>query len=186
MTEPLIKVLETPNPDAHMFRVNEMLIPSGTVEFKKGDPLGNSPLASQILTIPNIELILIAPRFITVRKKDTVQWDGLADMITDALKNFLDSGDMAVFETPNAESDEDLTELEQKVLQLLNDDVRPAIAMDGGDFIYHGIEDGIVQIELIGACGSCPSSTATLYNGIQNLIMEEYPEIKGINQIFNS
>ena len=186
MTEPLIDILETPNPDAYMFRINEMLIPSGTHEFKQGDPIDHSPLASTILKIPSIELILIAPRFITVRKSEQAQWPGLKQRIYEALKMFLESGEMAVFEQLSNSDYESFSDFERQILELLNEEVRPAIAMDGGDFIYHGVSQGIVKIELIGACGSCPSSTATLYNGIQSLLMEEFPQLKGIEQIHST
>ena len=186
MTEPLIQILETPNPDAYMFRINEMLIPSGTHEFKQGDPIDLSPLASVILAIPSIELILIAPRFITVRKHTDATWQDLKQRVTQALELFLNSGEMAVFEQPKTAAHTNLTELERQVLELLNEEVRPAIAMDGGDFVYHGISEGIVKIELIGACGSCPSSTATLHNGIQNLLIEEFPQLKGVEQVHSS
>ena len=160
-----------------------MLIPSGTHEFKRDDPLDDAPLASALLRIQSIELILIAPNFITVRKTPEAEWHDLTPKVVEALETFLESGEMAVFERCGTTSSKNLTELEQRVLELLNEEVRPAIAMDGGDFIYHGISEGLVQIELIGACGSCPSSTATLYNGIQNLLMEEFPNLKGVEQI---
>ena len=91
---------------------------------------------------------------------------------------------MAVIETdPKDKAPVNRSELELKILELLNEDVRPAIAQDGGDLIFHGLEDGIVKLELIGACGTCPSSTATLHFGIQNLLMEEFDEVKGVEQV---
>ena len=183
MSSPIIDVLETPNPDAYMFRVHEALIPSGTHEFKKGDELSTSPLAERLLTLQSIELILIAPRFITIRKDPDVAWTPLADEASKQIRIFLESGDMAVFEESTSINIEDLPEVEQKIVTLLNEEIRPAIAQDGGDLIYHGFQDGFVQIELIGACGTCPSSTATLYHGIQNLLKEEVPEVKGVQQL---
>jgi NFU1 iron-sulfur cluster scaffold homolog, mitochondrial len=179
-----INVQETPNPDAYMFQVSKALLPSGTHEFKKGDDLSLSPLAKLLLEQAGIELILIAPRFVTIRKSPEVAWFPLADQATEALRGFLQSGEAAVKETASAPVNlEDISELERQILELLDEEIRPAIAMDGGDLIYHGFQDGIVKIQLTGACGTCPSSTATLYYGVQNLLMEEIPEVKGVEQI---
>ena len=92
---------------------------------------------------------------------------------------------MAVFETPQPEnlSTEARSEVEQKILELLEEEVRPALAQDGGDVVFRGFTDGIVQLELIGACGTCPSSTATLKHGIQNLLVEEIPEVLAVESV---
>ena len=183
MSPSVVDILETPNPDAYMFRVHETLIPSGTHEFKQGDELSNSPLAEKLFVLNNIELILIAPRFITIRKKTDVAWHPLAEEAVEILTHFLESGEMAVFEQSSSINLEQLPEVERRIVTLLNDEIRPAIAQDGGDLIYHGFKNGLVQIELIGACGTCPSSTATLYHGIQNLLKEEIPEVQGVEQL---
>ena len=138
--------------------------------------------SSIIFTI--VELLLIAPRFVTVRKKPTDNWMPLANRVSEKLLQFLNSGELAVFEDTNPISEPEITsEVERQILALLNEEVRPAIAQDGGDLVYHGFEDGIVKLQLIGACGSCPSSTATLQYGIQNLLVEEIPEVQGVEQV---
>ena len=182
-----VRIVQTPNPDAFMFRVNETLVPNGTYEYFKGDNVDDSPLAQRLLPIDDVELILIAPRFITVRKDPTADWEDLFKPILTEIGAFMDSGEMAVIEneTNAPVSHEDLTELEQQILKLLDEDVRPAIAQDGGDLVFHGFEDGMVKLELIGACGTCPSSTATLHFGIQNLLMEEFDEVEGVEQILS-
>ena len=185
MNNEIIKVVPTPNPDAYMFRVNETLIPTGTYEFLKGDNTDNSPLAEVLLPLEGVELLLIAPRFITVRKNPDIGWMPLANRISEKLLIFLNRGEVAIIEetAPLNPYPENATEVERKIIDLLNDEVRPAIAQDGGDLVYHGFQDGIVKLELIGACGSCPSSTATLQYGIQNLLVEEIPEVLGVEQI---
>ena len=183
MSEATIRVVETPNPDAYLFRVTETLVGSGTFEFLKGSDTSDAPLAERILCIDGVELILIAPRFITVRKLTEASWDPLASVVASTLNEFLLSGEMAVIEQA-ALSPEAASELEAQVIEILNEDIRPAIAQDGGDVVCHGIENGIVKLELIGACGTCPSSTATLQYGIQSLLMEEFPDdILGVEQI---
>ena len=179
----MITATPTPNPDAYVFQVQETLIPSGTHEFFSGADTTHSPLATLLLKLDAIELVMIAPRFITVRKYPDFEWSSLADQVENLLEKFLAAGEMAVLETEEAKQELEYSDVEAKILNVLNNEVRPAIAQDGGDFIYHGFEDGIVKIELIGACGTCPSSTATLYYGIQNLLMEEVPEVVGIEKI---
>jgi Fe-S cluster biogenesis protein NfuA len=179
----MITVTPTPNPDAYVFQVQETLIPSGTHEFFANSDTSHSLLATKLLTLDAIELIMIAPRFITVRKFPESSWSSLADQVETILEESLKSGELAVSETEETKEHLVTSDVEAKILSILQSEVRPAIAQDGGDFIYHGFENGIVKLELIGACGTCPSSTATLHYGIQNLLMEEVPEVTGVEQI---
>ena len=178
-----IRITQTPNPDAYMFHVTEALIPSGTHEFYANADTSQSPLAELILKHDGVELLLIASRFITVRKYKESSWDTLLESVSTSLSSFLDSGEMAVFESTQDAPQAELGPVEEQILALLDEEVRPAIAQDGGDVVYHGFVDGIVKLELIGACGTCPSSTATLKYGIQNLLMEEIPEVTGVEQV---
>ena len=181
----MIRITPTPNPDAFLFQVQETLIPSGTYEFYHDQNLSSSPLAESILEIEGLELLMIAPRFITVRKFSDEDWDELLDDITETFEEFLQSGQMAVIESEQKVTEQANSEVERQILDILQEEVRPAIAQDGGDFIYHGFENGIVKLELIGACGTCPSSPQTLHVGIENHLMSEIPEVKGIEQIFS-
>ena len=179
----MITITPTPNPDAYVFQVQETLIPSGTHEFFANTDTSHSILATELLKIDDIELIMIAPRFITVRKFPESSWSALAEQVETILEEFLKSGELAVSETEETKEHLVTSDVEAKILSILQSEVRPAIAQDGGDFIYHGFENGIVKLELIGACGTCPSSTATLHYGIQNLLMEEVSEVTGVEQI---
>ena len=173
MSESLVRVIETPNPDAYMFRVQETLVPSGTHGFKKGDNTEHSPLATQLLAFEEVELILIAPRFITVRKSPDHAWIPLASRISESVVQFLHSGDMALFEKKDEESGREYSEIEKQILRILDEEIRPAVAQDGGDVVFHGFDDGVVKLQLIGACGTCPSSTYTLQGYIENYLREE-------------
>ena len=183
MSESLVKVVPTPNPDALMFRVFETLVSSGTYEYTKEDNTIDSPLAERILSLDNVELILIAPRFITVRKSSESDWSPLTSRISQRIVSFLNSGEMAVIEKDQQQGKDPASEIERRIMFVLDEEVRPAIAQDGGDVIFHGYNDGIVTLELIGACGTCPSSTATLQYGIQNLLIEEIPEVHAVESI---
>ncbi|MCB9777458.1 MAG: NifU family protein [Alphaproteobacteria bacterium] len=176
----------TPNPDAIMFRVAEALVPTGTFEFADAAVAGrDSPLAARLLALGQVELVLIAPRFVTVRKHAHADWPSLVPRVKTAIRQFLVSGEMAVFDA--AVGDEvkgDIGEIEARIIELLDEEIRPAIAQDGGDCTFEGFEDGVVKLRMIGACGTCPSSTATLKMGIEALLTEEIPEVKSVEQVF--
>lgn len=178
-----VRITTTPNPDAYMFHVTETLIPSGTFEFYADSEKSHAPLAERLFENEGIELVLIASRFITIRKHKEVDWEPLADDVYEALLSFLDSGEMAVYEVAEKQEQAPLGPVEEQILSILDSEVRPAIAQDGGDFIYHGFKNGVVLLELIGACGTCPSSMSTLKYGIQNLLMEEIPEVTSVEQV---
>ncbi|RME26040.1 MAG: NifU family protein [Deltaproteobacteria bacterium] len=179
-----IHSVPTPNPDALMFRVEEALVPTGTFEYSDAARAADeSPLAHALLSIGNIELVLIAPRFVTVRKEPRARWPDLVPRIKRTLREFIWSGEMAVFDVAVDASPPDRSEVEQRIIALLDEEIRPAIAQDGGDVTYMGFVDGVVQLRMIGACGTCPSSTATLKMGIEALLCEEIPEVRGVEQV---
>lgn len=177
-----IDTLPTPNPEALMFRVGETLVPSGTFEYRDAARAGDAPLARRIFDIPGVTLVLVAPRFVTVQKDPELSWPELVPQIKAAIRDFLDSGDMAV---PDDELDRgrSLDPVERKVVELLDEFIRPAVAQDGGDILYRGMEDGYVLLKLIGSCHSCPSSTATLQQGVERMLLEEVPEVRGVRQV---
>lgn len=186
-----ISSVPTPNPDALMFRVDEALVPGGTWEYT--DPAraaADAPLAARLLEIDGVELVLIAPRFVTVRKAEASRWPEVVPQVKRALREFIWSGEMAVFDTAAGKAwaggegaPGGLSEVEKRILALLEDEIRPALAQDGGDVTYVGFERGIVMLRMIGACGTCPSSTATLRMGIEALLKEEIPEVEGVEQV---
>lgn len=183
MTSPhTIDTMPTPNPDALMFKVPETLIPVGTYEFKSAAHASDAPLPRRIFDIAGVVSVLVAPRFVTVNKEPDSPWPLLVPSVKDAIRDFLDSGDMAVPED-GMPLDVPVDELSRKVLALLDEFIRPAIAQDGGDIVFHGIEDGVVLVKLIGSCGTCPSSTATLAMGVERMLLEELPELRGVRQV---
>ena len=167
-----------------MFRVQEVLVPMGTFEYKRGDETTDAPLARALMALDDIELILIAPRFVTVRKHADSRWTELEASVETALSDFLESGEMAVFEPPQpAKTTGEYSELEKQILELLDEEIRPAIAQDGGDVSFEGFEDGVVYLRLIGSCGTCPSSVTTLKMGIERLLVEEIPEVTSVENV---
>ncbi len=180
---PTIQTLPTPNPDALMFRLEETLVPAGTFEYQdRAVAERESPLAARLLSEEGVQRVLVAPRFVTVRKDPDARWAELAARVKLALKDFLLSGDMAVLELGEAPAAA-LTATEARILELLDEEIRPALAQDGGDVEYVGFVDGVVHLRMTGACGSCPSSVATLKNGIEALLREELPEVLAVEQV---
>ena len=175
-------VVPTPNPDAFMFKVEEALVHTGTFEGKRGEDLSRLPLAEAILRHTGTDLVLIAPRFITVRKRPEADWMTLRPTLVREIISFIDSGEMAVLEEASHSVPVPQNQIETRILELINEEIRPAIAQDGGDLEYLGFTDGVVTIRLIGACGSCPSAMSTLKMGIERLLVEEIEEVLSVVQ----
>ena len=179
-----VTIVPTPNPDALMFRVQEILVPMGTFEYKRGDDTTDAPLAHALMAFDDIELILIAPRFVTGRKHTDSRWSELELDVETALIDFLGSGEMAVFESLEAAPNHDeYSEIDRQILELLDEEIRPAIAQDGGDVAFEGFKDGVVYLRLEGSCGTCPSSVTTLKMGIERLLVEEIEAVTRVESV---
>jgi NFU1 iron-sulfur cluster scaffold homolog, mitochondrial len=179
-----VTVEATPNHDARMFRVQTTLVPDGTFAYASIAQAADAPLAQALLALPGVNLLMVAPHFVTVRKEPDAAWESVQPLVTTALGQFLRSGDMAVLPGPevlNAELAH--SHLERLVLKVLDEDIRPALAMDGGDLEFEGIVDNIVRVRLIGACETCPSSGSTLRFGIERMLLEEFPELRGVEEV---
>jgi NFU1 iron-sulfur cluster scaffold homolog, mitochondrial len=180
-----VRTVPTPNPNALMFRVDETLVPTGTFEYHTVDEAKGSPLAQLLLQVGGVDVVLVAPRFVTVTKKTDVPWPDVVPTVKDRIRSFLLSGEMAVLDDGSEPAaGPELGEIEQRIMHLIDEEIRPSIAMDGGDITFMGFVDGIVHLRLIGACGSCPSSTTTLKMGIERMLCEEVPEVRGVEQVF--
>ncbi|MDP2313264.1 MAG: NifU family protein [Pseudomonadota bacterium] len=181
-TPAVVDTLPTPNPDALMFKLQETLVPSGTFEYRTAGQASDAPLARRLFDLAGVTSVLIAPRFVTVNKDPLLTWPELVPQVKAAIRDFLESGDMAVPET-ELDLGQYSDPVERKVVSILDEFIRPAVAQDGGDIIYRGMEDGIVLLKLIGSCNSCPSSTVTLAQGVERMLLEEVPEVRGVRQV---
>lgn len=177
-----IDTLPTPNPDALMFKLQETLVPTGTFEYRSAGQASDAPLPRRLFDLSGITSVLVAPRFVTVNKDPALSWPELVPQIKAAIRDFLDSGDMAVPDT-DLDYGHITDPIERNVIQLLDEFIRPAVAQDGGDILFRGIDDGVVLVKLIGSCSSCPSSTATLAMGVERMLLEEIPEVRGVRQV---
>ena len=128
-------------------------------------------------------MILLSKDFLSVNKYDNVSWDEIKHIIISLINDYYSSGKEFVIDKDLLESNEDLGELEKKIVKLLDQKIRPAVAKDGGDIKFKEFKDGIVKVELQGSCSGCPSSTMTLKQGVQNLLCHYLPEVKGVEAV---
>ncbi len=184
----------TPNPNTMKFVANKYILISGdSVEFKsKADAKGYSPLAEELFNFPFVNAVFLASNFITIAKTDNVSWDFIAMELREFVRNWIAEGkDILVMMPPvqakqvSSDSDKPVkvfepSEYDDAIRSLLDEYVRPAVEGDGGAIDFVGYEDGIVTVALRGACSGCPSSTATLKGGIENLLKQHLPDVKEV------
>jgi Fe-S cluster biogenesis protein NfuA len=167
-----------PNPNSLKFVVNEMLVPDGmSFDFPSVDSADNAPLAKELFAYPFVDRVFYMSNFITVTKKEGVEWLEIQGTIKEHIKNFLESGKfiIEVNEPEMAPAGEE-TEAVKKIKTILEEYIRPAVEQDGGAITYHSFQDGIVKVRLQGSCSGCPSSMVTLKAGIENLFKRMMPD----------
>lgn len=174
----------TPNPNSLKFIVSKTLLPLGTVYFSDREKAEGSPLAEALFKIDSVQEILIGTDFITLTKKEEAEWEPIVPDIFHAMKNQLQQGGILVREDllPKP-SEKSASEIEQRIIDVLDQEIRPAVARDGGDILFGGYEDGVVKLFLQGACSSCPSSIMTLKMGVENRLKQLIPEIREVVQV---
>ena len=175
----------TPNPATLKFIVDRVLLPQGTADFPSAeDAAGKSKLAERLFKYPFVQGIFIGRNFITVTKDEGSKWEDVIPVIKEDLGAYLHSGEPIVegVETVSIEEDDD--ETVKKIKTILDEQVRPAVAMDGGDIIYEGFDAGVLRLRLQGSCSGCPSSTVTLKQGIESLMKRMFPnEISSVEGV---
>ncbi|XP_074063963.1 NFU1 iron-sulfur cluster scaffold homolog, mitochondrial isoform X1 [Macrotis lagotis] len=181
-----IQTQDTPNPNSLKFIPGKPVLVSQTMDFPTPATAYRSPLARQLFRIEGVKSVFLGPDFITVTKEsEDLDWNLLKPDIYATIMDFFASGLPIVNE--ETLSTETVTEEDDEVVamikELLDTRIRPTVQEDGGDVIYKGFEDGIVQLKLQGSCTSCPSSIITLKNGIQNMLQFYIPEVEGVEQV---
>ncbi len=192
----------TPNPATMKFVADRLLLSEGEPPVEYTDPetaQGSSSLAAQLFQFPFVSGVFISGNFVSVTKTDAVDWDMVGMEIREFIRDFLvnnkeavekrpaneenpggkDAGDEPKAPTPTPGT-EPQTEDEQKIVDLLEEYVKPAVEGDGGAIQFHSFQDGIVTVTLKGACSGCPSSTVTLKNGIETLLKQYMPEVRSV------
>jgi len=178
-----IDTLPTPNPDALMFKVGRDLVEKGTFEYPDRASARHSPLPRLLFGLDGVEQILVTSQYVTVNKSGHYEWPDLVPAIKGLIREHLSTGEVAVAPKEETKTSHD-SELAQQISDLIDAQIRPAVAMDGGDIQFVRLSpDNIVEVRLIGACSTCPSATATLAMGVETLIMDEFPEVIGVEQV---
>ena len=186
MTAPKIDIWAeiTPNPHTLKFNVSKALLPSGTINFTDKERAKGSLLASELFAIENVLGVMIGPTFVTVTKAPAADWQVMVEPVTKKIKELLASGKelfSLAAQTMHATGNE--SEIEQRIKDILDTEIRPAVAMDGGDITFYSYENGVVTLHLQGACSSCPSSIMTLKMGVENRLKQAVPEVKEVVQV---
>jgi Fe-S cluster biogenesis protein NfuA len=178
-----IQTETTPNPATLKFLPGQEVMSHGTANFADVSAAERSPLATRIFGVEGVTGVFFGSDFVTVTK-GAVDWNDIKPAVLGAIMDHFTSGEPIV--SASEETSEDETDDDGVVMQikeLLETRVRPAVAQDGGDIIFHGFEDGIVHLEMHGACAGCPSSTMTLKHGIENMLRHYIPEVMEVRAI---
>ena len=183
-----IQTEETPNPATLKFLPGLVVMPMGTFDAQDEAGAAASPLASRLLAMPEVAGVFLGYDFITVTKRDGA-WDHLKPAVLGSIMEHFTSGTpvMAAGAAPQADGEEFFDEAHAQTVETIKDlletRVRPAVAGDGGDITFRGFRDGVVYLNMKGSCAGCPSSTATLKHGIQNLLRHFVPDVREVEAV---
>ena len=169
----------TPNPNSLKFLPGKIVSNSGPYEITNKEDIQNE-LVRNILSINGVEGIFLGQDFISVNKNENIKWDEIKHIVISLINDFYADGKEFVIDENIKEEDLDLSEIESKIVKILEEKIRPAVARDGGDIKFKEFKDGIVKVQLQGSCSGCPSSTMTLKQGVQNLLCHYLPEVKEV------
>ena len=169
----------TPNPNSLKFLPGKKVSNSGLYEITKKDDVKNE-LVRNILSVNGVEKVFLGEDFISVNKNDVIQWEDIKHIVISLINDFYSDGKEFVIDGNLEEQYLNLNEIEKKIVKILDQKIRPAVARDGGDIKFKEFKDGVVKVQLQGSCSGCPSSTMTLKQGVQNLLCHYLPEVKEV------
>ena len=169
----------TPNPNSLKFLPGKKVSNSGPYEITNKEDMKNE-LVRNILSINGVEGIFLGQDFISVNKNENIKWDEIKHIVISLINDFYADGKEFLIDENIKEEDLDLSEIESKIVKILEEKIRPAVARDGGDIKFKEFKDGIVKVQLQGSCSGCPSSTMTLKQGVKNLLCHYLPEVKEV------
>ena len=183
----MIHIENTPNPNALKFLSEKKISSVGTQEFQKVNIKKiNNYFIKNLLNLDGVELVLVSENFLSVKKNEKISWDSLKPSIVSSLNDYFQKNEEPILSTIGKAKPEQKIE-DNKTIDQINDilstKIRPAVARDGGDITFKSFKDGIVTVELKGSCSGCPSSTATLKQGVQNLLCHYVKEVKSVEAI---
>ncbi|MEY5041354.1 MAG: hypothetical protein RLZZ414_902 [Bacteroidota bacterium] len=190
----------TPNPDVMKFVTNKIINPGAPLDFSSSAPVKGAPIASALLNFPFIDNVFIANNYISVTKNDKIDWDMVVMETREFILNYIQTGKEIIQQEalqPHAIKENQLhekkgeavqynistSELDDKIIEALNEYIRPAVESDGGSIDFVNFKEGKVTVALRGACSGCPSSTVTLKQGIQSLLTRMFPEVTSVESL---
>ena len=182
----MIQTETTPNPDSLKFLSEKTLSTIGTEEFKKEQ--NNEikiPFVKELLNFKGVELILLSENFLSVKKTNEVTWNELKPMVISHLNDYFEKNDEPILREVKkvGEYSDTKDETVNKIIEVLNTKIRPAVARDGGDIKFKSFENGVVKVQLQGSCSGCPSSLMTLKQGVQNLLKHYVKEVNSVEAV---
>ena len=170
----------TPNPNSLKFLPDKKVSKIGPLEIKSKNDLNNE-LIRNILSINGVTGIFLGEDFLSVNKQDNIDWENLKHIIISFINDYYSTGKNFVVDELKISKDvNNISEIEKKIINILETKIRPAVSRDGGDIKFKEFKDGIVTVELQGSCSGCPSSKMTLKQGVENLICHYIPEVKEV------
>ncbi len=181
-----IQTEETPNPAALKFLPGRDVLAAGVADFPSRDEAARSPLARLLFEIDGVQGVFLGSDFITVTKAGDKSWQVLKPMVLGAVMDHFTAGAPVMEEAEGAAATEDAgedSEVVSQIKELIETRVRPGVAQDGGDIVYRGFKNGTVYLQMRGSCAGCPSSTATLKMGIENILRHYVPEVQQVEAI---
>ena len=190
----MIQTENTPNPDTLKFLPGKQVSEVGPLEFLKNDKSIKVTLANKILALEGTVMVFFGKDFITVKKEKDLKWENLKHGVISEINDYYSKGNYVVVKkdsklakilNKSESSTEPIqsNEIINKINEVLDSQIRPAVAKDGGDITFKSFADGVVTVELKGSCSGCPSSIMTLKQGVQNLLCHYIPEVKSVNAI---
>ena len=184
----MIQTEHTPNPNTLKFLPGKKVSNAGPIEFLKNDKDIKVPLADKILSLQGTTMVFFGEDFITVKKESNLEWDDLKHEIISEINDHYLLGNNIVIEKNFEKKDVNLknnesSDIINKIKEVLDSKIRPAVARDGGDIIFKSFEKGVVKVQLKGSCSGCPSSVMTLKQGVQNLLCHYIPEVKSVEAL---
>ena len=174
-----VQTLNTPNPNSLKFLPGEKVSLSGPIEFTDKTETTNE-LIRNIMSINGVNGIFLSEDFISVNKNAEKDWEDIKHIIISFINDFYADGNKFVYDNTSKNEDENLGEIERKIIKILETKIRPAVARDGGDIKFKEFKDGKVKVEMQGSCSGCPSSALTLKKGVENLLKHYIPEVKEV------
>lgn len=180
-----IQTEATPNPATLKFLPGRIVMPAGTADFPNADSAARSPLAQALFTIDGVSGVFFGSDFVTVTKAGDQDWHVMKPAVLGAIMEHFTAGKPIMLESavPAAAGGEEDSDIVAQIKELLDTRVRPAVAQDGGDIVFHSFDEGVVYLHMQGSCSGCPSSTATLKSGIENMLRHYIPEVVEVRAV---